>query len=438
MEIRLEPKNALMTAEIQNAIDECFSSGGGKIILTRGLYLIGGIRLRSNCTLYLESGAILKGSRDPSDYKILQYEKLEPIRPEYLSDALWKPAHNRPNADHITKAASPWNNALIRILDAHNVSIIGEDGSLIDGSDPYDPEGEGHYRGPHGISYHHSSNLRFMGYTIKNAGNWAHNGLASRNIEYRGLTVLGGHDGIHNSSCDDFSIISCGFYTGDDCIAGFDNCNVRISDCVLNSACSGLRFGGTDVLVENCRFYGPAEYYFRGSLSLEDRIAGNASSPSGRKNMLSLFTYYSDFTLNVRRRPGNIVVRNCSAENCDRFLHYDFTGTHVWQKNRPLDDISFEGIRATGISMPLNAYGGANDPLTLRLRDCDISFSETVDCAIRAGNFALIEANDLRLDGVDGAFVRCFGESGVLKAEGLFGVSRLIEKTDEPFYSKSI
>ena len=136
--------------------------------------------------------------------------------------------------------------------------------------------------------------------------------------------------------------------------------------------------------------------------------------------------------------PGNIVIKDCTVENCDRFLHFDFTGTHVWQKNKPLTSVTFENIEAKGISMPFNAYGDRENPLTMRLKNCEISFKEKVDCAIRSGNFAVIEARDLRLENVDGALVKCFGEAGNIVTENVDGVDKIVEITDEAFYSKSI
>lgn len=438
METILKPRDGIMTNELQEAIDNCFLAGGGKIILESGLYLTGGLRLRSGCTLYLKSGATLKGTRNIEDYNILDGDTVEPVNEEYKTDVLWTPPRTRTTFDHITKVAGAWNNALIRILDAHDVAVIGEKGSVIDGSDPYDPLGEEHYRGPHGIACHYSKDLHFEGYTIKNTGNWAHIGYKSQNIEYKNLEVLGGHDGIHNSSCDNYTIEDCGFYTGDDCVAGFDNYNVVVRNCVLNSACSGLRFGGRDVLIENCRFYGPAKYFFRGSLSLEDKIAGNPCPKTGRTNMLALFTYYSDFTLQVRKMPGNIVIRNCTAENCDRFLHFDFTGTHTWQKNKPLTSVTFENVEAKGIAMPFNAYGDRENPLTMTLKNCGIAFSEKTDCAIRSGNYELIKVDECVFENVDGALIKCYGESGRVEVRNVIGVNCDLTVTDEKFESKSI
>ena len=438
MDVILHAVGENCTATIQKAIDDCYLSGGGKIVLEKGLYEIGSIRLRSNCTLYLKEGVILKGVRETSAYIILDNDMVEPVAEEYKTDVLWTPPHVRKTFDHMVKAASSWNNALIRILCARNVAIVAENGAVIDGSDPYDPVGEEYYRGPHGIAYHHSENIRFEGYLIRNTGNWAHIGYKSQNIRYKNIVVQGGHDGIHNSSCDDYVIEDCEFYTGDDCVAGFDNYNVVVRNCILNSACSGMRFGGADVLVENCRFFGPAQYVFRGAMPLADKIAGKPSPRVNGGKMLALFTYYSDFSLNVRRLPKNIVIRNCTAENCARFLHFDFTGTHTWQKNKPLTEITFDNIQAKGISLPFNAYGSTENPLTLRVKNCDIQYSAATDCAIRSGNFALIDVENTRFENVTDALVKGYGGEGEIRAEGVNGVTRLLNKVDEKFVSDNI
>ena len=43
-------------------------AGGGRVVIPCGIYLTGGLRLRSSVQLYLEAGAYLKGSRNPDDY----------------------------------------------------------------------------------------------------------------------------------------------------------------------------------------------------------------------------------------------------------------------------------------------------------------------------------------------------------------------------------
>jgi hypothetical protein len=173
-------------------------------------------------------------------------------------------------------------------------------------------------------------------------------------------------------------------------------------------------------------------------MPLADKIAGKPSPRVNGGKMLALFTYYSDFSLQVRRLPKNIVVRNCTVENCARFLHFDFTGTHTWQKNKPLTEITFDNITARGITLPFNAYGSAENPLTLRVKNCDIQFSAETDCAIRSGNFTLIDVENTSFTNVTDALVKGYGGEGEIRAENVNGFNRLLNQVDEKFTSDNI
>ena len=106
----------LQTTAIQAAIDHCFNLGGGEVIVPEGVYLTGGIRLRSNITLYLQKNAVLKGVRDPEEYYGYAHDTVEPLKPEQITDAgyvgLWtihgeteyentrQPVEQRPDSCH--------------------------------------------------------------------------------------------------------------------------------------------------------------------------------------------------------------------------------------------------------------------------------------------------------------------------------------------------
>jgi polygalacturonase len=191
-------KNELQTLAFQKALDEVFLAGGGVVEVPAGEYLIGAIRVRSNTTLHLLSGARLLGSRDPLDYYVLQNDVLEPLCDEMRTEKLFeRPPKDQKRDYSFMLPGGRWANALIRICCAENVSIIADKDAIIDGRDCYDEVGEESYRGPHGIAIHHSRNIKLMGYTIQNTGNWAHIVYHSQNIHCEGVTVLGGHDGIH-------------------------------------------------------------------------------------------------------------------------------------------------------------------------------------------------------------------------------------------------
>lgn len=439
----------LQTDAIQQALDKVFLAGGGTVTVPAGKYHIGSIRVRSNTTLYLEAGAELYGSRDPLIYDIMAKDTVEPLAPEYLTDKPWeKPNRENPFArdySFMRIVGSHWNNGMIRIAFAENVAIVGERGALIDGRDCYDAAGEERYRGPHGISVWYSKNISFSGYTIRNTGNWAHSVWYCQNLTCEGVTAEAGHDGIHMTRCENIIIRNSEFYTGDDCVAGFGNINTLVENCVLNTACSGLRFGGTNALIRNCRFYGPAKFFFRGSLSLEEKISGAAvANQPHRINMLSVLTYYADFSVDIPEQPDNIVITDCTVENTDRFLHFNFSGNETWQKNRPLRTLTMANIKATGISMPLTAYGSPEVPLIMTLKNIDLAFREGSRNVpfLHTANYERILLENVCIDNdASTPVVKAWTKDGEIvlrNVECQTAENEQIVFTDEPFVCKSI
>lgn len=409
------------TALVQDAIDKVFRAGGGTVRLTKGEYQIGGIRLRSRVTLYLETGATLKGSRNIEDYYILEKDTVEPVDPRLISHERWYQSDTLYKDTIWRYPGNRWNNALIRLYKAEDAAIIGEAGSMIDGSSPYDPEGEEEYRGPLGINAIDCRRLKFKGYTINGTGNWAHRLVDVVGFEFDNVTCLGGHDSIHFNGCDDVLIKNCTFKTGDDCVAGFDNHRVTVRNCYINSSCSAFRFGGADVLVEKCTIKGPGEWGFRGTLTKEQKMAGAPTPPGsslGRTNMLSFFTYYADGTHPIRDFARRIVIRDCTVENTDRFLHYNYNNEQ-WQRGVPLTDITFERVKAKGIKLPLCACGafGHDVKLKLTMKDCDIAFADEVDTFIRGSYIGEINLDNVKVSGVKGSLLLLKGGEAIPKVE---------------------
>lgn len=66
--------NSLNTMAINKAIEECSSSGGGKVIIPGGVWVTGPLQLKSNVNLHVEAGAIVLFSPDFDEYPfILSY-----------------------------------------------------------------------------------------------------------------------------------------------------------------------------------------------------------------------------------------------------------------------------------------------------------------------------------------------------------------------------
>ena len=393
----------LQTEKIQAAIDACFKSGGGCVVVPEGTFLTGGIRLRSNCTLYLKSGAVLKGSRNPDDYFAYLDDKLEPLTADEITDKLWKRTELDDVKDYtfLKTPGSRWNNALVKAVNAENVAIIGEENSFLDGSDCFDELGEEYYRGPHCINMFKCKNVYLSGYSVKDSANWANALFYCENILVENISAFAGHDGIHITGCENVRIKDCNFYTGDDCLAGFANTNVFVSGCTLNSACSAMRFGGTNVFVEKCRIYGPCKYLFRGSLSDEEKRNGVKPELAGhRNNMLSVFTYYGDYAVDIPNKPGNIVISNCMVDCADKLLHYNYSGNEWWQINRPLGSITFENITAKNLSMPSILYGDSREKVLFNMKNCKISMKKGFENTefMQAANFAGIVMENIEIE----------------------------------------
>lgn len=437
------------TESIQAAINACWKDGGGTVEIPTGEFTTGDIRLRSHITLHLQKNAVLKGLLDPGAYYHTTSDTIEPI--DWLPDVMRQ--IGRPER-RIVAECGAWGHGLIRAVGAEDIAILGEEGSVIDGQDCYNPEGEEHYRGPHAISFHNCRNLRFSGYTVRSSANWAHAIFDSQNIHMDHVTVYAGHDGVHFTTCRNVTVEDCAFYTGDDSIAGLDLVNVYVARTVMNTACSAFRLGGTNVLIEDCRMYGPAAYLFRGSLSKEEKAACVPSlanpgklerdAAGHRFNMLSAFTYYADFSRKIDVQPGNIVMQNCVIENADRLLHYNYSGNEPWQKNAPMRSFRFDGIQATGISLPLNAYGDPDVPLQLEIVRSNITFKEGKDVAfLHLCHHAevLLDTVQIRYTGdtpPESPLIQLWSKDGRILLNDVDAPNLRIEEATEPFFAQPI
>lgn len=421
--------DVLQTDAIQRAIDACFLAGGGEVRFPAGVYRTGSIRLRSGVTLHLMSGAVLRGSRNPDDYENWRAETLDPIPPMPES------------AKALPRSCVPqsrWCNGLVRAYGAHDIAIVGEPFSEIDGQNCFDAEGEEDYRGPHAISMWYCTNIVLRGYTIRDSANWAHAIFNSSNIVARAVKVMGGHDGFDVRTCDDVRVESCVFQTGDDGIAGFDNIGVTVRDCVLDSSCSAFRFGGTDVLIENCRGTAPAPYGFRGSLPMDLRRQSLNDGTKARHNMHNSFLYYCDNRAVIRRPPGNITMRNCSFRNPDSVFSLEFDGRHRWCCNRSLNSITFENCTFDGVDRPLHIFGDMAEPLALTMRNCTVTARPGFErrAAIDARNYQAITLENTFWKGFSRPRLEVWTEGAITQKGGssleIVHLSAAVEKSGSP------
>jgi hypothetical protein len=162
------------TGALQAAIDACATDGGGTVVLQRGVFLSGTIRLRSHVTLRIDSGATLLGSRDDADYP--------PLSPPTINTQLADCRH-----------------ALVYAESATGVRIEG--GGSIDGNADIDkwrgmsrPEGER----PMAVFTVLSTDVAIEGITVRNAAVWAVVNMEVEHLLIRGITVDSPHGPTHD------------------------------------------------------------------------------------------------------------------------------------------------------------------------------------------------------------------------------------------------
>ena len=68
----------------------------------------------------------------------------------------------------------------------------------------------------------------------------------------------------------------------------------------------------------------------------------------------------------------------------------------------------------------------------------NIKFSAETDCAIRSGNFSLIDVENTSFENVTDTLVKGYGGEGEIRAENVSGVKHLLRKVDEKFSSDNI
>ena len=375
--------SASQTAELQARIDEVWRRGGGEVAVEAGTYELGSVRLRSGITLRLKAGAKILASTNVEDYVgTLLRDKVELVARETLE---------RSFGEDLTRRSQY---ALFHALQAHDIVVVGEPGSAIDGRNCFDALGAEGYRGPHAFSFVATTNVVFRGIAVENAGDYAYKFVDSRNVVLDGAKAIAGHDGVHFDLCSEVSILNGCFLTGDDSVAGSGCRGIVISNCTLSSACSAVRLGGRDALVTDCRIV-ESVYPHRWTLTREEKARGaNPSEVAGRRRSGGFYQGYTGDIAHKNFMPGNILVRNTTVEGCGRFL-LSVSGLPgaLWQNGHGIADITFENVAAKGLLSPSVVSASADEPMKLVVRNCSFAFDSMQDHAFLVDNVEVVEEN---------------------------------------------
>jgi polygalacturonase len=247
---------------IQAAIDAA-ASRFGTVLVPAGTFLTGTINLKG-VSLYLEKGAVLKGSPDFKDYPFYGFVHNE------MGDV----------------------RSLIYCMDSGDIKIYGQGTIDLNGDSFYDlnersiPASRVPFtdaqikectakignRPNQPIMFRRVGHLTVEGIRIINAPCWTMSFIECHDVRVTDVTIdnslcLPNNDGMHFVSCTDVIVRGCNISAGDDCIAltAITDWNkpverVTVSDCIFRSCSKAISIGYMhsivrDVTISNCIVY---------------------------------------------------------------------------------------------------------------------------------------------------------------------------------------
>lgn len=245
---------------IQQAIDSCSLTGGGRVIISKGIYhLNGNLVLKSDVNLHLEKDACLLFSGKADDFLPEVWTRWEGTELYGHSPMIY--------AKHATNIAitgqgvidaqaerefAPWSQ--IEAPDRDRLRDMGE--KLIPVTERI--FGKGTLLRPSCIQFMGCSRILVEGVTIKNSPFWTIHPVYCDHVIVRRVTIdshYPNNDGCDPESTSNVLIEDCIFRTGDDAIAikagrdadgrevGRPSKNIVIRNCLFQSECNGLCIG---------------------------------------------------------------------------------------------------------------------------------------------------------------------------------------------------
>ena len=253
------------TVAIQAAIDACNRHGGGQVLLPSGkVYRSGVLVLCSNLQLHLEMGAVLQGSDDLEDYRLVpggSDQSVQRAVPSYINcEYSGAPTHY-----------------FLYAKDCHNIAITGL--GVIDGNEEifYGEQTKWHIEGlfyPRApmLFAQNVQQLTLHQITLRRSGFWTVHMVGCQDVLIDGIRILNNLrmancDGIDPDHCQNVRIQGCHIECADDCIV-FKNTasamqygpceNITVSNCTLISTSAAIKFGSEseapfrNILIQNC------------------------------------------------------------------------------------------------------------------------------------------------------------------------------------------
>jgi unsaturated rhamnogalacturonyl hydrolase len=385
-----------VTGAIRRAIAGASRQGGGRVLIPSGNWLTGAIHLDDNIELHLDSGAVLRFSRNFDDYLPVVLSRHEGI--ECFKHSAFVYARGKSNIaitgeGILDGQGSPWwplkqkgadAEELLRSMASKGIPV---EHRVFDGA-------RGRMLRPAFFQPLHCRNVLVEGVTFRFGAFWTVAPTYCEDVIIRNITVVTrgpegtvpNGDGVDISSCNRVLVEGCRFDTGDDCIcvkSGRDTDGLRVnipSENIVIRHCTGNRGHGGIVLGSETS----------GGIR---NIYAHDCAFNGTDRMIRLKT--------ARGRGGvleNIWFRNITGENIQREairLNMLYEGTRfpeypVSPTTPAMRNIHFSGIECR------SGNGRAVEIIGLPERSIDRIFFDSLAMTTRAG-FAATDASDISL-----------------------------------------
>lgn len=280
----------LSTQIIEQAISKASEKGGGTIYFPAGEYLTGPIVMKSNITLHLDAGALVKFSTNFDHYLPFVQSRWEGTVMMNFSPLIY--AHGQENIaitgqGKLDGQGREWWREMYRVRQAldtepkskNKYQTMWEElnGDVVT-EDYYQNTMKLRFFRPPMIQFFQCDNIIIEDVTVINSPFWTINPAFSDNITIRGVTINNppspNTDGINPTSCSNVRISDCHISVGDDCItikSGRDidgrkwnvpTENVTITNCTMLNGHGGVVIGSEvsgsvrKVTITNCIFDG--------------------------------------------------------------------------------------------------------------------------------------------------------------------------------------
>jgi polygalacturonase len=314
----------VQTAQLQQAV--AATPKNGVLHFPPGIYLTGAFHLKSDMTLHLARGAVIKGSPDPADY------------PPDTTSPYWS------------------KSAFLNVANAANVTICGH--GAIDGNGSVVRAAQA---APHLLIARDSSNIVVRDIHVRDAAAWTLHTINCDDVTLRNVKVLNNWDvlntdGIDLTSCRRVHVEGCFVYSSDDGIVvktfeGIPCDSVVARRNIVFNKKSALKIGTeTKGNVSNVTFIendvvlcdrGMSLYVEDGAVVSNTQFIANhfdGFHPDARRRLLDFYTW---------NRNGGGEIRNVLVKDCVAARKWPRPST-ILNGHGVIDGVRFENFTLAG------------------------------------------------------------------------------------------